>query len=55
MPIRPTPWLDEDASRDFRARIDKEAGVKATVPATPDIDKVIARIVSDANDGKKQG
>ncbi|ADK83792.1 hypothetical protein Deba_0417 [Desulfarculus baarsii DSM 2075] len=55
LPVRPTPRLGKEASRDFCARVDRDLQIKAAPPPTPDIDKVIARIVADANDSKKQG
>jgi hypothetical protein len=53
MPIRPTPWLDKESSKTFLARVKRESQIQAASPATPNIDRVIAQIVADANNRKK--
>lgn len=52
-PIRPTPRLDREASRVFLNKVEKERKEQVRPPATPNIDKAIEMIMSDASDRKK--
>ena len=52
-PIRPTPWLDKESSRVFREKISEERSVEVRPPETPNIEKAIQMIVSDASDKAK--